>query len=163
VNRESPDAALAGKRQVTSSLGRLTLHWTGRLFLLAATVVAFYAAFKSFLPDIGDTMWSIVLVLSFLSFAVDVIRQRKNITGLQAAFLLLAASTPVLIYLAAEPSPFLDWLYRLSGGTPGKDDSAFVRVIIGFIVPVLVWQMVDVHRKIAAAKDADNGSRSQWS
>ena len=158
--RESPETALAGKGQVTSPLGRLTQHWTGRLFLLAAAVVVGYAGYKSFLLGIGGAMFSLALVLCFLGFAVDVIRNRGNIRGLQAAFPLLAGSIALLIYLAAQPSPFLDWLYRVSGEKPGEGDSAFLRVIIGFIVVLLVWQMVEVYRKIAR-EDADNVSLTE--
>ena len=154
--RESPETALAGKGQVTSPLGRLTQHWTGRLFLLAAAVVAGYAGYKSFLLGIGGAMFSLALVLCFLAFAVDVIRNRGNIRGLQAAFPLLAGTVALLTYLAAQPSQFLDWLYRVSGEKPGEADSAFLRVIISFIVVLLAWQMVEVYRKIAAAKEAGN-------
>jgi hypothetical protein len=116
----------------------------------------YYLAFKPFRPNISDTMWNLVLVLFLLAFAVDVIRHRKSIKGLRAAFPLLAGSTALLIYFAARPDVILDWLYRVGGGTPGRDDSAFLRVIIGFIVVLLVWQMVRVYRRIAAAKAAGN-------
>lgn len=153
---ESQETAPAGNGQVTSLLRRLTQHWTGQLFLLAATAVVGYAGYTSFLLGIGGAMFSLVLVLCFLGFAVDVIRNRGNLRGLQAAFPLLAGSIALLIYLAAQPSPFLDWLYRVSSEKPGEGDSAFLRVIISFIVVSLVWQMVEVYRKIAAAKDAGN-------
>jgi hypothetical protein len=154
--RESPEMALAGKGQVISPLRRLTQHWTGRLFLLAATVVAGYAGYRACLLGIGGAMFSLALVLCFLGFAVDVIRNRGKISGLQAAFPLLAGCIALLIYFAAQPSPFLGWLYRVSGAAPGEGDSAFLRVIISFIVVLLVWQMVEVYRKIAAAKEAGN-------
>jgi hypothetical protein len=141
---------------LTSAVGRLTQHWPGRLGLLGVTLVAAYAGYKVFHRDISDVMWNVVLVLSVLAFALDVILHRKNIKGLQAALPLLGGSTALLIYFAAQPNSILVWLYRVSGESPGKYDSAFLRVIIGFIAVLLVWQMVQMYRKIAAAKDAGN-------
>jgi hypothetical protein len=67
---------------------------------------------------------------------------------------LLGGSTALLIYFAAQPNSILVWLYRVSGESPGKYDSAFLRVIIGFLAVLLVWPMVQMYRKVAAAKDA---------
>ena len=92
------------------------------------------------------------LLLCFLGFLVDVLRYPGQLKGLQAAFPLLAGLTAMLIYFVADPQPLLNGLYRISDGTPSKDDPTFLRVIVGVIVAWLIWQMVQVQKKIRNRK-----------
>ncbi|MEX2140088.1 MAG: serine/threonine-protein kinase [Pirellulales bacterium] len=123
-----------------------------RTLALVAAVLAGFAALKFFRPDLSDTIWTMVLLLSMLAFVVDLIRHRQRLEGLRAAFILLAAAVGMLGYLAAQPETILDAIYDLTGGEPGADDPMAARIIIGVVILLIVAQMFDLRKRIQAKR-----------
>ncbi len=138
---------------------RITGHWAGRLAVLATAILVGYLGYKLFAPDVSEAMWTVVMVLVLLGFVVDVVRYRGTLKGLHAAFPLLAGLTAMLIYCIADPDTLLNWLYHISASTPHQDDPTFLRIILGIIAAWLIWQMVQVRRKIA--RPAGDSARSE--
>jgi predicted Ser/Thr protein kinase len=127
-------------------------HWQVRVALLVTATLGGYAALKLLSPDFSDAMWMLVILTCVLGFAVEVIRSPGTLRSLQAAFALLGAAIGLLTYLFVAPEQELDWIYEISGGTPGRDDPILARLLIGFAVAWLIAQMVQVRRRITMAK-----------
>jgi predicted Ser/Thr protein kinase len=127
-------------------------HWEVRVALLVTATLGGYAALKLLSPDFSDAMWMLVILTCVLGLAVEVIRSPGKLRSLQAAFALLGATIGLLTYLFVAPEQELDWIYEISGGTPGSDDPILARLLIGFAVAWLIVQMVQVRRRITMAK-----------
>jgi tRNA A-37 threonylcarbamoyl transferase component Bud32 len=129
-----------------------------RVLAVVAAMLGSFAVIKIFQPDVSDTIWSMVVLLTVLAFVVDLVRYRQQREGLRAVFILLAAGVGMLGYLAAQPATILDLIYELTGGEAGADDPVAARVVIGFVILVVVLQMFDVWKRFRA-KDSSAAGR----
>ncbi len=125
-------------------------------FLIGA--VGYYLDIKPGFRGPSSAVTSAIMIFVWLGLLWDVLRHPDTPKGLAAAFALLVGFTSVLIYFAIDPQSLLDWLYGISGGRPNESDPTFVRLMIGFVVAWLIWQIVEVRKKIRRLKQLEQSS-----
>jgi hypothetical protein len=79
--------------------------------------------------------------------------------GLRAAFPLFCGFIAVLICVALFPQSVLDRLYRMTGQDPGAGDRVFLRLVIGILIAWMVWQAIQIRRKLHVLTNLEPGNR----
>lgn len=145
---EQFEATTASAQQMRRrNILRLALLGVVVTFFLVGTI-CYARGYKPEMVDISNAVWVPYLAIITLGFLAEALLYPRRSRGLSAAFVLIFGGVAMLICIALYPQPLLDWLCSVTGQSPGKGDRVFLRVIIGMLIPWMVWQAVKVRRKL---------------
>jgi hypothetical protein len=136
------------------SISRLVLLGAVGTFFLVA-ILCYARGYKPEIMDISNAVWAPYFAIIALGFWAEALLYPSRSRGLRAAFVLIFGFLAMLLCIALFPQPLLDWLYRVTDQSPGKGDRAFLRVVIGLLIPWMVWQAVKVRRKLYVLQRAE--------
>ncbi|KKL93543.1 hypothetical protein LCGC14_1873630 [marine sediment metagenome] len=156
---EAKDAveAIARKHSIQFtpvSLRQRLVRATAVTLLVVASIL--HHQYVDLSPIIYWTIMFVLLAPASYFFSVFAWRHRGTERGRLAAlfvglFLFLFIGSPLLFFLAT-PEPVLEWLYQVTGVTPGRHDVAFFHfVMMAAILGLLTW-LICFWRKLRAER-----------